>query len=141
MPRDPPARGAVADGGSRGRGAIVPITGFMWNNNILIDGKVHETFPNFNRISPGYFSAMQTPVVAGRDFAFSDSTGAPGVAIVNESFAGRFFGSLNVVGRTFQIEEPVGAPRPHYQIVGIRSWASSRTRSIRICVKRWGQSA
>ena len=99
--------------------AIVPVSGSMWNNNILIDGKVQETFPNFNRVSPGYFSAMQTPIVAGRDFADSDSTGASEVAIVNESFARRFFGSPNVVGRTFQIEEPVGSPRPHYQIVGV----------------------
>ena len=107
--------------------AIVPVSGSMWNNNILIDGKVQETFPDFNRVSPGYFSAMQTPIVGGRDFADSDSTGASEVAIVNESFARRFFGSPNAVGRTFQIEEPVGSARPT-----IRSSASSRTRSIRI---------
>jgi putative ABC transport system permease protein len=98
---------------------IVPVSGSMWNNNIVIDGKVQETFPNFNRVSPGYFPAMQTPILAGRDFADSDAIGAEDVAIVNESFARRFFGSPNVLGRTFQVEEPVGSPRPHYQIVGV----------------------
>jgi hypothetical protein len=83
--------------------AIVPVSGSMWNNNILIDGKVQGTFPNFNRVSPGYFSTMQTPIVAGRDFADSDSTGAPDVAIVNGSFARRFFGSPNAVEFTFGI--------------------------------------
>jgi putative ABC transport system permease protein len=98
---------------------IVPVSGSGWNNNILIDGKVQETFPNFNRVSPGYFAAMQTPILAGRDFADSDAIGAAEVAIVNESFARKFFGSPNVIGRTFQVEEPVGSPRPHYQIVGV----------------------
>jgi predicted permease len=99
--------------------AIVPVSGSMWNNNILVDGKVQETFPNFNRVSPGYFATMETPVVAGREFADADSTGAAQVAIVNESFARKFYGSPHVIGRTFQIEEPVGTPRPHYQIVGV----------------------
>jgi predicted permease len=99
--------------------AIAPVSGSMWNNNVLVDGKLQDTFPNFNRVSPGYFSAMKTPIVAGRDFADADSTGAVQVAIVNEAFARRYFGSPNVVGRTFQIEEPPGAPRPQYQIVGV----------------------
>jgi putative ABC transport system permease protein len=108
-----PTVAAVAEVG------VVPISGSMWNNNILIDGKVQAAFPYFNRVSPGYFSAMQTPLVAGRDFAGTDSSGAPKVAVVDESFARTYFGSANPVGRSFQIEEAVGAPRPHYQIVGV----------------------
>jgi putative ABC transport system permease protein len=98
---------------------IVPVSGSMWNNNVVIDGKVQSTFPYFNRVSPGYFSATQTPIVSGRDFADSDSIGAPIVAIVNESFVRKYLGSSNAIGRTFQIEEAVGSPRPHHQIVGV----------------------
>ena len=98
---------------------IVPVSGSGWNNNILIDSKVQEVYPNFNRVSPGYFSMMKTRIVAGRDFARTDSAAAAPVAIVNESFATKFFPGVNPIGRTFQIEEPPGTPRPHYQIVGL----------------------
>ena len=58
-------------------------------------------------------------MLAGRDFAETDAIGAPEVAIVNESFARKFFGSPSPIGRTFQVEAAIGEPRPHYQIVGI----------------------
>lgn len=51
------------------------------------------------RVSPGFFSAMETPRLAGRDFSDADVDTAPKVAIVNEAFAKRFFGDVNVVGR------------------------------------------
>jgi ABC-type antimicrobial peptide transport system permease subunit len=41
------------------------------------------------------------------------------VAIVNELFAGKFFGTINVVGRTFRRESEAGKPEPLYQIVGV----------------------
>ncbi len=54
------------------------------------------------RISPGYFSALRTPLLAGRDFNASDSrTRNPAPAIVNEAFARRYFDSVNVLGQQF----------------------------------------
>jgi putative ABC transport system permease protein len=44
-------------------------------------------------VSPGYFAAMQMPLVVGRDFTESDSRGASRVAVVNEKLARHFFGS------------------------------------------------
>jgi predicted permease len=98
---------------------ILPISGAGWNQVILIDGTVQESYPNFNRVSPGFFKLMGTPLVSGREFTDNDRTGAPPVAIVNESMARTFFKGESPIGRTFQIEEPPGAPRPHYQIVGV----------------------
>jgi len=42
-------------------------------------------------VSPEFFPAMQIRLLAGRNFERSDGRGAPGVAIVNETFAHRFF--------------------------------------------------
>lgn len=42
-------------------------------------------------VSAGYFSAMQMPMLAGRDFTLQDSRNAPHVAVVNETFARDFF--------------------------------------------------
>jgi predicted permease len=57
---------------------------------------------NYN-ISPGYLAAAGTRLVAGRDFAFTDSKKAPTVAIVNQKFAEKVFGSAQkAVGAHFK---------------------------------------
>jgi predicted permease len=58
-------------------------------------------------VTPGYFAALRQPVLAGREFAASDAAGQPRVAVVDQSFATRFFGSpQNAVGRTISNENP-----------------------------------
>ena len=42
---------------------------------------------------------MQTPLLAGRDFTESDTTGSPKVAVVNEAFARKEFGDATRLGR------------------------------------------
>jgi len=44
-----------------------------------------------NRISPGWFATVRIPLVTGRDFTWDDRRGAPGVAMVNETLARRFW--------------------------------------------------
>ena len=52
-------------------------------------------------VTDGFFGAMRTPVLAGRDFRPSDATG-PAVAVVNEQFASTYFGGVAAaVGREF----------------------------------------
>ena len=64
-----------------------------------------------NAAGPGYFSAMGTAVLRGRDFKDSDSAGA---AIVNEEMARRFWGDANrALGQFFRV---AGKDR---QIVGV----------------------
>ena len=97
---------------------IVPVSGSGMNNTIVLDGKKQTKIVNFNGVSDGYFQTMGTPMLAGRDFDAGDTLKSQRVAIVTESFARFFFGGQNPVGRTFQIDEAPGRPRPVYQIVG-----------------------
>ncbi|MEO1370258.1 MAG: ABC transporter permease, partial [Acidobacteriota bacterium] len=53
----------------------------------------------FAASSPGYFSALGTEILTGRDFAPSDHAGAAPVAIVNESFAKREWPGEHPVGK------------------------------------------
>jgi predicted permease len=53
----------------------------------------------FNVISPGYFMTLATPLLSGREFDERDSAIAAKVAIVNESFARRFFRDASPLGR------------------------------------------
>jgi predicted permease len=74
-----------------------------------------EAAPGDNRsqsniVSPDFFRALSIPLLAGRDFLDTDfrqpQNGAmfeSTVAIVNESFAHKFFGSVNAVGKSFSI--------------------------------------
>ncbi len=57
----------------------------------------------FYIISPGYMQAAGTRLLAGRDFAFSDDSHAPRVALVNRLFAVKVFGSVqNAIGGHFK---------------------------------------
>jgi predicted permease len=53
-----------------------------------------------NLISSRWSRTFGTRLIAGRDFTENDRTGAAQVAIVNETFARRFFGSGSPLGRT-----------------------------------------
>jgi predicted permease len=51
-------------------------------------------------VSPGYFGTLQIPLLRGRDFGDADGPNAQPVAIVNRTFAQKFFHGGNPVGRT-----------------------------------------
>jgi putative ABC transport system permease protein len=51
--------------------------------------------------TPSYFQTMGIPVRAGRDFAESDELIRPGVAVVSESFAKKYFPGENPLGKRF----------------------------------------
>ena len=56
-------------------------------------------------VTPGYFTAMQTPLLAGRDFTDDDAPGKPNVAVVNLAFARHYFGSpQNALGHFLSLK-------------------------------------
>jgi predicted permease len=75
-------------------------------------------------VSPDFFRAMGTTMVAGRAFTADDNESAPGVAIVNQAFVRKFIGT-DALGRRFHSmhEEHcancAGNEPPELQIVGI----------------------
>jgi ABC-type antimicrobial peptide transport system permease subunit len=75
-------------------------------------------------VGPRYFETFGTPLLAGRDFAFTDR-GRPPVAIVNQAMARYYFGDRNPIGGRFQFvgasnSGVTGAPPDQaYTIVGV----------------------
>ena len=69
-------------------------------------------------VSPGYFRAIGVRLVDGRFFTDDDRPETPSVAIVNETFARRYWPGLRAVGRTFRSRIADG---PEFQIVGVVS--------------------
>ncbi|MGC1291462.1 MAG: ABC transporter permease [Candidatus Acidiferrales bacterium] len=70
-------------------------------------------------VSPGYFQALQIPLLQGREFAPSDGPGAPPVAIVDEAFARRYFPNQNPVGRHLLIDSQARPANEWSDIVGV----------------------
>jgi predicted permease len=66
-------------------------------------------------VSPGYFEAAGTSLLAGRAFNWDDDKNAPRVAVVNREFARKMFGSVtNAVGRYYKLHDGT-----HVQVVGV----------------------
>ncbi|HEX6163354.1 MAG TPA: ABC transporter permease [Vicinamibacterales bacterium] len=84
---------------------VTPVSGSTWNLAIRVpDYPANDRMGVlFNGVSPGYFKAMGTPILVGRDIAETDRQGAPGVVVVNEAFAKKYFNGENPVGRSFTI--------------------------------------
>ena len=80
-------------------------------------------------ISPGYFSTLQHPFVAGRDITDQDNLNSGKVAIVNENFARHFFGDAqHAVGRNFA-RGSTPDDKPNIQIIGVVK--DSKHRNLR----------
>ncbi|HLN00412.1 MAG TPA: ABC transporter permease [Bryobacteraceae bacterium] len=66
-------------------------------------------------ISPEYFLAAGTTLLAGRSFSWHDDKNAPRVAVINKEFARKIFGSVpNATGRYYKMQDGT-----RVQVVGI----------------------
>lgn len=109
----------------------VPLTGNKWNNTFEIDRQSGSAslrdqvqLPT-RSITPDYFETFGLKLVAGRTFRASDKRGAPGVAIINQAAADRYFPGSKPIGRKLYF---AGNQTNFVEIIGIL--ASTRTDSL-----------
>jgi predicted permease len=67
-------------------------------------------------VSPEYFKTVGVPILEGRGFSYDDRPETQRVAIVNQTFARRFWPGESAVGKTFRTR---GSEGPVFQIVGV----------------------
>jgi predicted permease len=87
--------------------------GSWWSDNsdMMVDGKLPNVANGASRTvrsnvaGPDFFSTLGVPVLAGRDFADSDTASSPHVGIVNEQFAQRFLPGVNPLGHTIGTDD------------------------------------
>lgn len=101
--------------------SIIPLSGNGWNDQIEIIGKQPKgrQVPWFDRVSPGYFRTAGTPILAGRDFDEHDTESTPEVAVVNQTFAKKYFDKESPLGKRFRVLSGPGEPQHEYLIVGV----------------------
>src|SRR4029434_9910863 len=105
----------------------------VWQLPFIVSGRSPQTltrsgslaftgFAGWTFVAPDYFAVLKTPIVRGRGFTDRDTADAPGVAIINEAMARRFWPQGDpltdrlIVGRGMR---PEYEQEPLRQVVGI----------------------
>jgi predicted permease len=105
--------------------------GSQWSNNgdMMVDGKLPglsggARWVRSNIVGPDFFHTLGVPVLAGRDFADSDTATSPHVGIVNELFVKRFLPNQDPLGHM------IGTSDGRYQMTIVGVVKDHKYRSI-----------
>jgi putative ABC transport system permease protein len=83
---------------------LLPLQNWGWTSNsrdFRVRGEAYEppAFPiQLAYVTPDYFRALGVGVVKGRGFTAQDDRDAPGVIVINETLARRYFGDRDPIG-------------------------------------------
>jgi predicted permease len=116
------AMAAVSGVTSVGLVNVPPLLGACCSESNIFTDKTADLRPSnaaaramMFSISPEYFQAAGTSLLAGRDLTWHDDKNAPRVAMVNRLFASRMFGSAtNALGGYYKVDDGT-----RIQVVGI----------------------
>jgi putative ABC transport system permease protein len=78
-----------------------------------------EYFANYTSVSPEYFRTFGIQLTVGRAFTAHDDIQAPGVAIINQTLARRFFPGEEVIGKRIRFYNTRDPQPPWLEIVGV----------------------
>jgi len=107
--------------------------GAGWSNNTdaAVDGiSMKDRRPSsmrWNAVGPDYFHVLGTPLLLGRDFSDADSTSAPKVVIINQTFAKSYLPDRSPLGHYVTLRARPG--EDHFVVVGVV--ADSRYTGVR----------
>jgi predicted permease len=100
---------------------FVPLSLNINNNNVFVEGAPQERGGNIpstmtSAASPGFVSALGVDLVEGRDFTDEDGDTRPRAAVVNETFARRFWPGQSALGKRFSLQ---GVTGPWIEVIGV----------------------
>ena len=103
--------------------ALTPVSGMEWNSQVQVPGyqakSERDSIAYVNAVSSGYFRALGTRLLSGRDFAESDTPQAPRVVVVNQQFAKKFFAGADPVGRQVSRRGEKPGTVQRFEIAGV----------------------
>ena len=79
-----------------------------------------------NVVTPSYFEVLGIPLLRGRGFSNQDQEAAPGVVIVNQTMARRYWPGADPVGKRIRVK---GRIREIFEVIGVATDAKYRTLS------------
>lgn len=92
----------------------LPLAGDLWGWSFIIEGrpaaKPGEN-PNavYRIVTPGYFESMKIPIIRGRGILESDMATAPGVVVINEQAAKKFWPNEDPIGKRISFTTTLSA--------------------------------
>jgi putative ABC transport system permease protein len=89
----------------------LPIAGDIWGFSFWVEGRPlphpgEEPGAAFRLVLPGYMETMKMPILRGRGINTGDTTGAPGVVVINEYMAQRYWPGENAIGKRISLDNP-----------------------------------
>jgi predicted permease len=101
----------------------LPVAGSNWNSVFIVDGQPVPERANlpsaaWTPVSASYFDTLGIRLVRGRQFEAADGVGASRVAVINESFARRFWPDGNAIGARIKQGWPEDKS-PWREVVGV----------------------
>jgi hypothetical protein len=107
----------------------LPFSPNLHTQNIFIDGRTYATgdrgtMTDVTRVTAGYFRTIGVPLLQGRDFDERDTVGSPGVAIINDTMARRYWPGDSAIGKRFRIRAADG---PVFEVIGVSADHKVRT--------------
>ena len=117
-----PRLAAVPDVAAIGATSHLPMYQFGWNGEVTLESGnpwPAKDAPLIERawVDPGYFPAMQIPIVLGRNFDATDRAGGKPVTIISQRTAEKFWPGENPIGRRFWRDSSRNG-QPH-EVVGV----------------------
>jgi predicted permease len=99
-----------------------PLDHHNWDECVIQQGQPamgsnFDCDSTWDRVSPRFLDAVGVPVLRGRGFTGQDTAASPQVAVVNQTFAERFFPNQNPVGKHFGVDNP--KYQSSFEIVGV----------------------
>src|SRR6202045_2628339 len=103
---------------------VLPLSGSNTDSSFAIEGRSmgrKEPTPDeeLRTITPDYFRVIKTPLLRGRFFSESDNTDAPGVVIINDALAKKYWPNEDALGKRITFSDPRKPDPKWLTIVGI----------------------
>jgi predicted permease len=99
------------------------LKGYAWQNAVLgkaFEGAPIEEQPVLCEVGPDYFATLGIPIVAGRAITAQDDGPVEyKSAVVNETFATKYFPGRNPIGQRFGLVNEMKPASPGIEVVGV----------------------
>ena len=103
---------------------VLPLSGSNTDSSFAIEGRPlggKEPTPDeeIRTTTPDYFRVLKTPLLRGRFFTEADNSDAPGVAIINDALAKKYWPAEDALGKRITFSDPRKPDPKWLTVVGI----------------------
>jgi putative ABC transport system permease protein len=104
--------------------SVLPLSGSNTDSSFHIEGRnekqtgIHPD-EETRVVSTDYFRVLETPLIKGRSFTEADTADAPGVLIINQAMAKKYWPGEDVLGKRINFDDSDPAKIKWWTIVGV----------------------